>query len=81
MANGKDLWQSANKIGETSGLKCANAMRFFALAQMLGEAERAMLAGEDLGAAERLRELQIHCEKLVTILAPHKKGRPTIVAA
>ena len=81
MANGKDLWQSANKIGETSGVKCANAMRFFALAQMLGEAERAMLAGDDVDAAERLSELQIHCEKLVAILAPHKKGRPTLVAA
>jgi hypothetical protein len=28
-----------------------------------------------------LRELQAHCEKMIALLAPEQKQRPTIVAA
>ena len=81
MATGKALWHSADKITDTGGVECGNVMRSFALAEMLAEAERAILSGDNSEAVERLRELQVHCEKLVAILAPHKKGRPTLVAA
>jgi hypothetical protein len=32
-------------------------------------------------AIEHLRELQAHCEKMIALLAPEEKHRPTIVAA
>jgi hypothetical protein len=56
-------------------------MRFYALGRMLDEAETSALTGCDIEAAERLRELQAHCEKLIAVLAPEQKKRPRLVAA
>jgi hypothetical protein len=81
MAYGQELWASAGEIDDNGGSKPAMAMRFHALAKMLSEAQQASVTDRNSEAAEHLRELQAHCEKLITILAPDKKGGPTLVAA
>ena len=48
---------------------------------MLVEAEMASFSGCDGDAAQKLRELQAHCEKLVAMLAPAEQGRPKLVTA
>jgi hypothetical protein len=81
MANGKEVWASAEKLVDKGGARSANAMRFYALTRMLAEAETAMLTGGDMEAADLVRELQAHCEKMIAILAPERKKGPTLVAA
>lgn len=81
MTSGKDLWASADECADHRGVKSAKAMRFYALAKMLAEAETAGLTDRDLDAAVYLRELQAHCEKLIVQLAPDKKRSPSLVAA
>ena len=81
MARGKEIWEAADKGTKSGNQRSANAMRFYALSRMLAEAETSALSGLDAEAAEQLRELQAHAEKLVTMLAPDKKGRPSLVAA
>jgi len=56
-------------------------MRCYALGRMLDEAETSALSGCDIEAAEQLRELQAHCEKLIAVLAPEQKKPPKLVAA
>lgn len=81
MTSGIELWHSADDFADRCGTKSAKAMRFYALGKMLAEAETAGLTGCDVDAAEHLRELQAHCEKMIGVLAPDKKGRPSLVAA
>ena len=81
MANGKEVWDSVEKLVDKGGARSANAMRFYALTRMLAEAENAMLIGSDAEAADLVRELQAHCEKMIGILAPERKKGPTLVAA
>jgi hypothetical protein len=81
MANGKEVWASAEKLNDKGGARSANAMRFYALTRMLAEAETAMLTGSEAESAELMRELQAHCEKMIAILAPDRKTGPTLVAA
>ena len=81
MANGKEVWASAEKLKDKGGARSANAMRFYALTRMLAEAETAMLTGSEAESAELVRELQAHCEKMIAILAPDRKIGPTLVAA
>jgi hypothetical protein len=81
MALGKDLWDSADDFARMCGVQSAMAARFYALGRMLAEAESSSLTGCDVDAAQRLRELQAHCEKLVALLAPDEKGQPKLVAA
>ena len=81
MSRGKELWDSADRMRADGSTKCAKAMRFFALTRMLAEAEDTALMGNDIEAAARLRELQAHCEKLIGMMAPERKGRPSLVAA
>jgi hypothetical protein len=81
MAGGREIWESAAKLPDANGVRSANAMRFYALSKMLAEAEMAMLKGQDKDCAERLRELQAHCEKMLGILAPNAAKAPTLVAA
>jgi hypothetical protein len=81
MADGKEVWDSAGKLLDKSGVRSANAMRFYALTKMLAAAETSMLTGENAQSAERLRELQVHCEKMLAILSPERKKGPTLVAA
>lgn len=81
MANGKEVWASAEKLMDKGGARSANAMRFYALTRMLAEAETAMLTGSEAQSAELMRELQAHCEKMIAILSPERKTGPTLVAA
>ena len=81
MALGKDVWDSADDFSRMCGVQSATAARFYALGRMLAEAEVASLSGSDNDAAQKLRELQVHCEKLVMMLAPADKGRPKLVNA
>jgi hypothetical protein len=81
MARGKEIWEAAENDTKNGGPRSANAMRFYALARMLAEAETSALTGSNAEAAEQLRGLQAHAEKLVTMLAPDKKGKPSLVAA
>ena len=73
MTSGRDLWKSADGYSNRCGAKSAKAMRFYALGKMLAEAETAGLTECNVNAAEHLRELQAHCEKLIALLAPDKK--------
>ena len=78
---GKEIWDAAEKGTKTGDSRSANLMRFYALGRMLDEAETSALSGCDIEAAEQLRELQAHCEKLISVLAPEQKMRPKLVAA
>lgn len=80
MTSGKDLW-SADEYAGRCGAKSVKAMRFYALGKMLAEAEAAGLTECDVKAAEHLRELQAHCEKLIALLAPDRKISPRVIAA
>jgi hypothetical protein len=81
MTSGRDLWKSADEYAGRCGAQSAKAMRFYALGKMLAEAESAGLTECDVDAAEHLRELQAHCEKLIALLAPDKKVTPSLIAA
>ena len=81
MALGKDVWDSADDCSGMCGFQSPSAARFHALARMLVEAEVASLSGCDHDAAQKLRELQAHCEKLIVMLAPVEKGRLKLVPA
>ena len=81
MALGKDVWDCADDFSRMCGVQSATAAQFYALGRMLAEVEVASLSGCNQDAAQKLRELQAHCEKLVVMLAPAEKGRPKLVAA
>jgi hypothetical protein len=74
MALDKDVWGSADDCSSACGVQSPSAARFHALGRMLAEAEVASLSGCDDDAAQKLRELQAHCEKLIAMLAPAEKG-------
>jgi hypothetical protein len=81
MPLGKDVWDAADDFSRMCGVQSATAARFYALGRMLAEAEVASLSGCNQDAAQKLRELQAHCEKLVVMLAPAEKGAPKLVTA
>ena len=81
MTSGKDLWVSADAYEGRNDATSAKAIRFYALGKMLAEAEVAGLTDRDIDAAEHLKELQAHCEKLIAQLAPEKTRAPNLVAA
>jgi hypothetical protein len=76
---GEEIWDAAEKGTKTA--RSANLMRFYALGRMLDAAETSALSGCDIEAAEQLRELQAHCEKLIAVLAPEQKKPPKLVTA
>jgi hypothetical protein len=80
MTSGRQLWEGA-QFAETCGAKSATSFRFVALAQMLAEAEDAVVCGNTNTGIGCLRELQAHCEKFIALLAPRGKGGPTGLAA
>ena len=81
MTNGKELWDAAVEHGAKGGVRSVNAMRFYALAKILAEAETAWLSDNDRKSAERLRQLQAHCEKMISELAPKAAAKPTLVVS
>jgi hypothetical protein len=81
MSFGADRWVAADMFAQYGGPHSAKSMRFYALTRMLADAETACIEGKDVKAIEHLRELQAHCERMIALLAPEQKQRPTIVAA
>ena len=81
MSNGKDLWDAALQHGWKGGVRSIHAMRFYALAKMLAEAETAWLTDNDTQSVENLRQLQAHCEKMISDLAPRASVKPTLVVS
>jgi len=81
MNAGKDLWETADDYNGEGGIRSGNAMRFYALAKMLAEAESSWLTGQDAHSVEQLRELQAHCEKMIGRLAPDGSCKPSLVVA
>ena len=79
MSTGQELWDAAEHGGK-GGVRSANAMRFYALAKMLAEAETAWMTDNDQQAVQRLRQLQAHCDKLIAELMPDATVRPTLVS-
>ena len=79
MSKAKELWDAAGELDGKFEVRSANAMRFYALAQMLAEAETSWLTRNTDQALLRLRELQAHCEKMVAELAPDKTLRPALI--
>ena len=69
------------QVRQYGGPHSVKSMRFYALTRMLADAETSCIEGKDIEAIEHLRELQAHCEKMIALLAPEEKRRPTIVAA
>lgn len=76
MRDGKEIWLTAEKGTKSGDEKSANVMRLFALAQMLAQAETAVLTGDAESAARHLRDLQSHTDKLLAHLV-----RPALVEA
>jgi hypothetical protein len=81
MSKGHELWDSAPAHGERGGVRSANAMRFYALARMLAEAESAWLTGDSQQSMQRLRMLQAHCEKMIAELGPVDSTRLTLAVS
>ena len=80
---GKEIWATAVKSTTTAMVQPEFVTRycFYSLATMLDQAEGAAVGGHSQQAIEKLRELQAHCEKMISVLAPEQKGRPKLVAA
>ena len=81
MSNGKDLWDAALEHGAKGGVRSVHAMRFYALAKMLAEAESAWLTDNDKQSVKNLRQLQAHCEKMISQLAPDASAKPTLIVS
>ena len=81
MSYGAEKWKVADTFEKDNSLRSAQSMRFYALAKMLEAAELAARLGTKTEAIEHLRELQVHCEKMIAIHAPQEKRRPKLVAA
>ena len=77
--NGVEIWQAADKQGRNE--KSAHLVRIYALVQMMAEAQSAVVKGEHANTVEHLRAVQAHAEKMIGMLAPEKKSKPTVVAA
>lgn len=76
MRNGKEIWLTADKGTKSGDDKSVNVMRLFALAQMLAQAETAVLVEDVESAARHLRDLQSHTGELLAHLV-----RPALVEA
>jgi hypothetical protein len=72
MASGRQLWEGA-EFAERCGAMSATSLRFVALAQILAEAEDAIVSGRTEEGVWCLRELQAHCEKYIFSLVPNGK--------
>jgi hypothetical protein len=78
---GKEIWDAAGKGTKSGTERSANAMRFYALARMLAEAETAALTGREAESARQLRELLARGEELAARLAAGETGPRDLVAA
>jgi hypothetical protein len=77
MRSGKDIWEEASKQGADA--KSAHNVRIYALVEMMAHVQSAVMRGDNVGAVERLREVQAHAEIMVGMLMPQKKRKPWLV--
>jgi hypothetical protein len=75
MSYGADRWQLGEEMAAEGTLRSAQSMRFYALSKMLEAAEIAARTGHKDEAALHIRELQAHCERMVSLLTPPKDRR------
>ena len=72
MQDGKEMWNTAGAGTKLGDRKSANVMRLYALAQMLAQAESALLLEDEPLALQHLQTLRAHTEKMLSILGlPH----------
>jgi hypothetical protein len=68
MSRGTEIWLTAQEGTKSGDDKSANVMRMYALAQMLAEAETALLRDDLEAAALFLRDLQTYTEHMLRLL-------------
>jgi hypothetical protein len=76
MRDGKEIWLAADEGTKSGDERSANVMRLFALAQILAQAETAVLKDDVESAARHLRDLQSYTGELLAHLV-----RPALVDA
>jgi hypothetical protein len=69
MQDGKEMWNTAEAGTKLGDRKSANVMRLYALAQMLAQAESALLVEDEPLALQHLQTLRAHTEQMVSILS------------
>jgi hypothetical protein len=73
MRDGKEIWDAAlagTKSGDSTSVK---VMMVYALAQMLAQAESAVLQGDDAQAVQQLEAVRFYSERLVERIGPELK--------
>jgi hypothetical protein len=72
---GKEIWAAAEVSRKSAIVQREFVTRycFYSLATMLDQAENAAVEGQSQQAIKKLRELQVHCEKMIGVLAPEQK--------
>ena len=68
MQDGKEMWNTAEAGTKLGDRKSASVMRLYALAQMLGQAESALLVEDEPLASQHLQTLRAYTEKMLSIL-------------
>ena len=81
MTYGEERWRAADGLVGRNSHQAAEALRFLGLAKMLEAAEIAARNGATAEAVLHLRELQAHCERMISMLAPEEHRRPSLVDA
>jgi hypothetical protein len=73
MRDGKEIWDAA-LVGTKSGdSKSAKVMMVYAVAQILAQAESAVLQGDDVQAVQQLEAVRTYAERLIERLKPELK--------
>ena len=68
MQDGEEMWNTVEAGTKLGDRKSANVMRLYALAQMLAQAESALLVEDEPLALQHLQTLRAHTEKMLSIL-------------
>jgi hypothetical protein len=78
---GKEIWAAAASSRQIAMVQPEFVKRycFYSLVKMLDEAQDATVEGDSQQAIKKLRELQVHCEKMIGVLAPEQKRRLKLV--
>jgi hypothetical protein len=81
MTGAKELWETADEIGSSTGAKSSDAMRMYALGKVLAEAETAVLTHRRADAARHLAELRAYTEKMISMLQGTEAAQPKLAEA
>jgi hypothetical protein len=72
MRDGKEIWEAASRGTKTGDGRSVKVMRMYGLAQILAQAETAILQGQDQEAIKHLQCLQTLTGDLLTGLTQQK---------